>query len=59
MNKGRVLIENAFVTLKNKWSILKKIDDRVDRAPMITLACCTLHIFCQLQGMLKLVVHDV
>jgi len=26
---------------------------------MITLACCTLHIFCQLQGMLKLVVHDV
>jgi hypothetical protein len=26
---------------------------------MITLACCTLHNFCQLQGMLELVVHDV
>jgi hypothetical protein len=26
---------------------------------MITLACCMLHNFCQLQGMLELVVHDV
>jgi hypothetical protein len=26
---------------------------------MVTLACCTLHNFCQLQGMPKLVVHDV
>jgi hypothetical protein len=25
---------------------------------MITLACCTLHIFCQLQGMLEPVVRD-
>jgi hypothetical protein len=59
MNKSRVLIENAFGTLKNRWRILKKINVRVDRAPMITLACCTLHNFCQLQGMLELMVHDV
>ncbi len=26
---------------------------------MITLACCTLHIFCWLQGMLEPMVHDV
>ncbi len=31
----------------------------VDQAPMIILACCTLHNFCQLQGMLELVVRDV
>jgi hypothetical protein len=37
----------------------QKNNDHVDRAPMITLACCTLHIFCQLQGMLELMVHDV
>jgi hypothetical protein len=58
MNKGRVLIENAFGTLRNWWRILKKFNARVDQTFMITLACCTLHDFCQLQGMLKLVVHD-
>jgi hypothetical protein len=59
MNKGHVLIDNAFGTLKNRWRILKTFNVRVNQAPMITLACCTLHIFCQLQGMLELVVHDV
>ncbi len=59
MNKGHVLIENAFGTLKNRWRILKKINASIDRTPLITLACCTLHNFCQLQGMPKLVVCDV
>jgi hypothetical protein len=59
MNKSHVQIENAFGTLNNQWRILKKINAHVDRAPMITLACCTLHNFCQLQGMPKLVVRDV
>jgi hypothetical protein len=59
LNKGRVLIENAFGTLKNRWRILKKFNVHVDRTPMITLACCMLHNFCQLQGMPKLVVRDV
>ncbi len=59
MNKGHVLIKNAFGTLKNRWRILNFFNVHVDQTPMITLACCTLHYFCQLQGMLKLVVRDV
>jgi hypothetical protein len=59
MNKGCVLIENAFGILNNQWRIFKKINACVDQAPMITLACCALHNFCQLQGMPKLVVCDV
>jgi hypothetical protein len=59
MNKGRVLIKNAFGTLKIQWRILKKFNVLVDQTPMIILACCMLHYFCQLQGMLELVVHDV
>jgi hypothetical protein len=59
MNKRHVLIENAFGTLKNRWRIFKIFDACVDQAPMITLACCALHNFCQLQRMLELVVHDV
>jgi hypothetical protein len=51
MNKGHVLIDNAFGTLKNQWKIFKKLNAHVDQAPMIILACCTLHKFCQLQGM--------
>ncbi len=46
MNKGHVLIKNAFGILKNWWKILKKINACVDWTPTITLACCTLHIFC-------------
>ncbi len=59
MNKGCVLIENAFGTLKNQWRIIKILNVRVDWAPMITLACCMLHNFCQLLGMPKLMVRDV
>ncbi len=50
---------NAFGILKNRWTILKKINVRVNQASKIILACYTLHNFCQLQGMPKLVVHDV
>jgi len=39
--------------------ILKKMNACVNQASMIILACYTLHNFCQLQGMPKLVVHDV
>jgi hypothetical protein len=59
MNKSRVMIENAFGTLKNQWRILKKFNACVDWTHMNTLACCTLHNFCQLQGMLEPIVHDV
>jgi hypothetical protein len=40
------LIENAFGALKNRWKIFKKFNICVDWAPMITLACCTLHNSC-------------
>ncbi len=59
MNKGCNLIENAFGTLKNQCRILKNFNAHVDQTPMITLACCTLHIFCQLQGMLEPMVRHV
>jgi hypothetical protein len=41
------------------WNLKKSIDACVDQAPMITLACCTLHYFCQLQSMLEPMVRDV
>ncbi len=59
MNKGCVLIEITFGTLKNWWKIFKIFNVHVDQTPMITLACCTLHNFCQLQGMPKPMVCDV
>jgi len=53
------LIENAFGILNNQWRIFKKFNVCIDQAPMITLAYCTLHNFCQLQGMPELMVCDV
>jgi hypothetical protein len=32
MNKNKVVIKNAFGSLKNKWTILKHFNSRVDRA---------------------------
>jgi hypothetical protein len=32
MNKNKVVIKNAFGSLKNKWRILKHLNSRVDRA---------------------------
>jgi hypothetical protein len=46
LNKIHVLIENAFGVLKNRWRIFKKFNACVDRAFMITLACCALPNFC-------------
>jgi len=43
MNSGRVVIEQAFGTLKNRWRILKNFNSRVDKAVQITIASCWLH----------------
>jgi hypothetical protein len=32
MNKGKVVIENAFGSLKNQWPILKHFNSKVDKA---------------------------
>jgi hypothetical protein len=50
MNSGRVVIENAFGTLKNRWRVLKKFNMRVDRTARLTVACCWLHNYCKMQG---------
>ena len=48
MNSGRIVIEQAFGTLKNRWRILKNFNFRVDRAARITVACCWLHNYCEM-----------
>ena len=48
MNSGRIVIEQAFGTLKNRWRILKNFNSRVDRAARITVACCWLHNYCEM-----------
>lgn len=51
MNKGRVLIENSFGILKNRWRILRSLTAKIDSGPPIVMACCVLHNYCQLMGM--------
>jgi hypothetical protein len=50
MNYGRVVIEQAFGALKNRWRILKGFNMGVDRAATVTLACCVLHNFCEIHS---------
>ena len=53
MNLGRVVIKNAFGTLKNRWRVLKNFNMRVDRAARVIVACCSLHNYCEMQGDLE------
>jgi hypothetical protein len=59
MNVGQTMIENAFGAFKNQWWILKGILVRVDKAPRIIMACCVLHNFCELHGILEPIVCDI
>lgn len=43
MNSGRIVIEQAFGSLKNRWRILKAFNMSIDKAGLVTLACCVLH----------------
>ena len=43
INSGRVVIEQTFGALKNRWHILKGFNMSVDKAALVTLACCVLH----------------
>jgi len=54
MNCDRVVIEQAFGTLKNRWRILKNFNSRVDRAARITIACCWLYNYCETLNQPKL-----
>jgi hypothetical protein len=46
MNSRRVVIKNAFGSLKNKWRMLKHFNSRVDRATRVVVACYVLHNYC-------------
>ena len=46
MNSGRVVIEQTFGTLKNRWRILRNFNSRVDGAARVTVSCCWLHNYC-------------
>ena len=47
VNNGRVVIKQAFGALKNRWRILKGFNMSVDKAALVTLACCVLHNYCE------------
>ncbi len=48
MNFARVIIENAFGSLKNWWWIFKNFNSSVKRAPTIVVACYVLHNYCEM-----------
>ena len=48
VNSGRVVIEQAFGALKNRWRILKGFNMSVDKAAVVTLACYVLHNYCEI-----------
>jgi hypothetical protein len=43
MNSKRVVIKNAFGSLKNRGRILKHFNLKVDRVARVVVACCNLH----------------
>jgi len=50
MNSSRVVIENAFVFLKNRWKVLKYFNFRINKASPIIIAYCVLHNYCEMWG---------
>jgi hypothetical protein len=50
MNLGKVVMENAFGSLKNRWRILKHFKFKIDKASPITIVCCVLHNYCEIWG---------
>ena len=59
VNRGRVVIEEAFGGLKNRWRILKAFNISVEKAATITLNCCVLHNYCELKRQCVPVLADV
>jgi hypothetical protein len=53
MNSRRVIIENAFGSLENKWRILKHFNSRANKALPIIIVCCVLHNYCEMWGASK------
>ncbi len=53
MNLGKVVRENAFGSLKNKWKFLKHFNYRVDKTSPIIVVCCVFHNYCEILGALE------
>ncbi len=48
MNLRRVVIENTFGSLKNRWRSLKHFTSRIDRTSSIIVTCCVFHNYCEM-----------
>ncbi|MCO5550111.1 hypothetical protein L7F22_003591 [Adiantum nelumboides] len=45
LSRGRVVIENVFGIMKNRWRILRNMPIHLYRVPTYVIACCVLHNF--------------
>ncbi len=43
MNTRKVVMKNAFESLKNRWHILTHFNSRVNQVAPIKVACCVFH----------------
>jgi hypothetical protein len=50
INLRKVVIENAFGSLRNRWRILKHFNFKIDKASLITILCCVLHNYYEMWG---------
>ena len=51
LSKERVHVERAFGILKARWRcLLKRLDNRIENVSAVTIACITLHNFCQINN---------
>jgi len=53
MNLGKVVRENAFGFLKNKWKFLKHFNYKVDKTSLIIVVCCVFHNYCEILNALE------
>jgi hypothetical protein len=51
IKRGRVIIENCFGWLKNKWQILKRCNvNNLPLVPTVITTCCILHNYLIMEG---------
>jgi hypothetical protein len=48
MGSAKVIIENVFGSLKNRWRILKIFNLNVNKVVIVIIACCVLHNYCEM-----------
>ena len=49
VNGGKVVIEQTFGSLKNRYRILKAFNMLIEKTVVVTLACCALHNYYEIQ----------